>query len=88
MVGALHLAGVPGATTSVRGDTPALIGGPAVFVAVEIGVTVPVPPLVKRLTYTVRPLGVITIESGHLPILTGWPARFVAVWTGVTVPAP
>ena len=65
------------------GYLPTLIGRPGIFVAVDMGVTV---PAAKLDTYTVLPSGVIAIAMGLLLTLIGLPAVLVAVLIGVTVP--
>lgn len=63
------------------GPIPTVIAGPAVLVAVRIGVTELVPPV----TYTVLPLGVIAMPKGWFPTVMAGPAVLVAVRIGVTV---
>jgi hypothetical protein len=65
------------------GYLPTVIGGPAVPLAVVIGVTV---PEVVLTTYTVLPLGVMAIAAGSRPTVMAGPGLFVAVSMGVTVP--
>jgi hypothetical protein len=52
-------------TAMAIGSEPALMLGPAVLVAVSIGVTEPASPLV---TYAVFPLGVIAMAVGSDPV--------------------
>jgi hypothetical protein len=67
------------------GPLPTLIGGPALPVMMEIGVTVPSPLLT---TYAVLLSGVIATAQGMFPTGIGLPAVLVAVKMGVTVPDP
>jgi hypothetical protein len=60
------------------------MGGPAVLVAVSIGVTV---PDVVFATKAVLPLGVMAMAPGSRPTVMAGPGLFVAVLIGVTVPA-
>ena len=70
-------------TTIAQGSEPTGIAGPAVIVAVSIGVTVSEPLLA---TYAVRPSGVSAIASGPEPTRIAFPALCVLSGTGVTVP--
>src|ERR1700733_13020765 len=68
-----------------QGSAPTWMGGPAVLVAVAIGVTV---PEVRFTTYAVALSGVIAIADGLPPTWIGRPAVLPAVSIGVTVPRP
>ena len=65
------------------GTFPTLTGLPGLFVAVEIGVTVPEP---RSAAYAVFPFGVTVMNCGLPPTLIGLPGVLVAVEIGVTTP--
>src|SRR5215467_15725817 len=68
-----------GEITMASGQWPAVIGVPAVFVAVAIGTTLP--PVTA---YTVVPSGVTARSKTPPPMVMGLPGLFVATLIGVT----
>src|ERR1700722_6625694 len=71
-----------GVMATSHGSVPALIGAPAVLLAVAMGVTV---PSSKLTTSAVAPSGVTAMALGSIPTDIGVPAVLEAMSIGVTV---